>query len=99
MFAHCYDSTCVHDMQVLTLAHDMSLCYTYVREVTKMEDKRAMWEETPQRRNHTVMVKLTADEIAEIEAAARAAGNLTRAAYLRAEGLKAARKGQHDKTT
>lgn len=89
----------MRDMQALTLAHGMPLCYTYVREVTTMEDKRATWAETPQRRNHTVMVKLTADEIAEIEAAARAAGNLTRAAYLRAEGLKAARKGQLDKTT
>ena len=86
-------------MQALTLAHGIPLCYTYVREVITMEDKRDTWEETPQRRNHTVMVKLTADEIAEIEAAARAAGNLTRAAYLRAEGLKAARKGQLDKTT
>lgn len=47
---------------------------------------------TPIRRNHTLTVKLTADEWREITEAAAAAGNLPRAAYVRSEALKAARK-------
>ena len=47
---------------------------------------------TPIRRNHTLTVKLTNDEWREITEAAAAAGNLPRAAYVRSEALKAARK-------
>lgn len=46
----------------------------------------------PVRRNHVITVKLTETEWQEITAAAAAAGNLPRAAYMRSEALKAARR-------
>lgn len=62
--------------------------YIAICPPSKYESDDAM----PVRRNHVITVKLTETEWKEITAAAAAAGNLPRAAYMRSEALKAARR-------
>lgn len=44
-----------------------------------------------QRRNHTIAIKLTKEELADIEAAAMLAGGIPKSTYVRAMAVKAAR--------
>lgn len=44
-----------------------------------------------QRRNHTIAIKLTQEELADIEAAAMLAGGIPKSTYVRAMAVKAAR--------
>lgn len=44
-----------------------------------------------QRRNHTIAIKLTREELADIEAAAMLAGGIPKSTYVRAMAVKAAR--------
>lgn len=44
-----------------------------------------------QRRNHTIAIKLTKEELADIEAAAVLAGGIPKSTYVRAMAVKAAR--------
>lgn len=46
---------------------------------------------TNQRRNHTIAIKLTKEELDDIEAAAVLAGGIPKSTYVRAMAVKAAR--------